>query len=93
MAVSLVEDVQRQLDMLPNVAEEPALAGLALAMAEKIELGKGSASECALACMKALSELRALAPPVRKADGLDELDAKRVRRQARPARAADQPGS
>lgn len=67
-----------------------AIAASALAMAGLIDSDRNSAtskSMCHRALMEALDRLRALAPPERQKDGLDELADRRSDRRRRAAAA------
>jgi hypothetical protein len=74
---SVFESTERELEQL-GVAGS-ALAAVALAMAEQID-GPGSAtskSMCAKVLADVLRELRALAPPKRQEDRVDEIAKRR----------------
>lgn len=86
--MSVREAVERDLAKLPDDLADSGLAATALAMADRIDGGKGSPSECAKALMQALEQLRDLAPaPEKEKDGLDDLSARRA------ARLAGKPGA
>ena len=84
--MSVVEGVERELAKLPEDLRESGFAAVALAMAERIDAGRGSPSECGKVVIDALARLRELTPPQHERTRLDELTA---RRQARLARRAD----
>jgi hypothetical protein len=84
--VSVVEGVERELQLLPEDLRSSGTAAVALAMAARIDGGKGSPSECGKVLLDALAKLRDLAPPKREPTRLDDLTA---RRHARLARRAD----
>lgn len=80
--MSVVAGVSREISKLPVDLQESGLAAIALAMAERIDGGRGSPSECGKVVIEALSQLRALAPPKRERDGIDEIGVKRAARRA-----------
>ena len=86
--MSVVEGVREELAGLP-VGLAPGLRALALAMAESIDSGRGSRSECGKVLSDTLSKLRDLAPPKQEASRLDELTARRRKRLAGGAGSAD----
>lgn len=73
----------------PEIAGS-ALAALALALADEIDGGNSATSKsmCAGRLMDALTQLRALVPPERKADGIDDIAHQREKRLAAAARDA-----
>jgi hypothetical protein len=78
--MSVIEAVRRDLAALAE--RDPALAESALAMtmeamADRLDNGGGSPSECAKALIDAWSRLRELAPPAEVEDGVDGLAASR----------------
>lgn len=76
--------VERDLGALPEGLAGSALAATALALAREID-GDNSAtskSMCANSLTAALERLRALAPPEREADGVDEIARRRAARRA-----------
>ena len=77
-----MEGVERDLSVMPADIAGSGLAAIARVMAEKLDGGKGSPSECAKALMQALEQLRGLAPAKRE---FGELDALRAAREARLA--------
>jgi hypothetical protein len=79
--VSVRERVERDLAEMPEVLRESGIAGVALAMADRIDDGRGSPSECGKVVLDALTRLQALAPPKREADRLDEVTERRERRR------------
>jgi hypothetical protein len=95
--VSQREYVERDLVALgcraPELADS-ALAGLALAMADRIDSGRGSPSECGKVLIMALEQLRELAPAKQEApDGITNIADAREKRRAGVATASDLPGS
>lgn len=84
--MSVADGVRRDLEQLPEELRDSGLAAVALAMAERIDLGRGSPSECGKVVIDALARLRDLAPPKQEKSKLDDLTA---RRNARLARRAD----
>lgn len=85
--MTAVAAVRRDLERLPDELAQSALAATMLAMAERLDGGGGSPSECAKALADAWSKLRDLAPVERKRDGVDELSRARADRIAGGARA------
>jgi hypothetical protein len=86
--VSVVAAVGRELEPLPDVLRDGALAAAALALAEKIDRRVSWADVKEL--RESMAALRALAPPGEEADEVDEVAARRrARRAARSAAAAD----
>jgi hypothetical protein len=92
--VSVTEAVEQDLEAMrahaPEVADS-ALAASALALAalcDDEESSTTSRAMCHRALHEALAALRDLAPPVKKADGIDEINRKREARRA-AARGAD----
>lgn len=74
----------------PGVADS-ALGAMALAMALEIDRPKNSAtskSMCNRELRDTLNQLRELAPAKPEADGLDQLNAQRVKRRSRKSGAA-----
>jgi hypothetical protein len=83
--MTVTEAVQRDLDRLGDPWATSGLAASALSLAASMDDAKISAtarSNCARSLQDALAVLRKLAPAARKADGVDELRAKRRRRRA-----------
>jgi hypothetical protein len=81
--VSVYEAVERDLQAMGDL-KNSGLAATALALAAEMD-GNNSAtskSNCAKALMEALAALRALAPPDRKADGIDDIAEQRRKRRA-----------
>lgn len=64
--MTVVEGVEWELSQLPDELRQSGFAAVALAMAERIDGGKGSPSECGKVVLDALSKLRELAPPEEK---------------------------
>ena len=80
--MSVLEGVERDLARVPVGLRESGLAAVARAMAEAIDGGQGSRSECCKVLIDALVRLRELAPEEVPEDGVDELaNARRKRRQ------------
>lgn len=88
-----VQDAMRgDLERLGPRAEESALAETALAVAKRLDspkTGGAAASMCAKVMIDLLRELRALAPPVKEADGVTNINEKRRGRRDRGATAAN----
>jgi hypothetical protein len=82
LVVSVVAGVEHELAKLPVDLRESGLAAVALAMAERIDAGKGSPSECGKVVIEALTKLRELAPPEEKKGELHGLRAGRSLRLA-----------
>jgi hypothetical protein len=82
VAVSVVDGVENELGKLPVDLRESGLAAVARAMAERIDEGKGSPSECGKVVIEALTKLRELAPPEEKKGELHDLRAGRSLRLA-----------
>lgn len=87
--MSVVEAVTRDLASIRKRAPEladSALAASALVLAAELDDKGNSAtskSMCSRALVEVMEELRALAPPpVKKADGVDDLGTKRAARRA-----------
>jgi hypothetical protein len=87
--MSAVAAVRRDLAGLPRELAESGLAATALAMAQRLDAGGGSPSECAKALTDVLLKLRELAPPKQERTRLDDLSARRAARLAGRAKAAD----
>ena len=81
--MSVRERVERDLRELPENLRESGIAGVALAMADRIDDGRGSPSECGKVVLDALTRLQAMAPPKQEADRLDEVTRKRQQRRRR----------
>lgn len=86
--VTVVEAVQRDLDRLalslPALAVS-AEAATALALARELDSVNSATSKsmCARALVETMERLRAMAPPAKEGDGVDELEARRAARLAR----------
>jgi hypothetical protein len=80
--VSVVAGVERELERLPGELRDSGLAAVALAMAGKIDEGKGSPSECGKVVIEALTKLRELAPPEEKKGELHDIRSRRRLRLA-----------
>jgi hypothetical protein len=80
--VSVLVGVEHDLTRLPDDLRASGLAALARAMAERIDEGRGSPSECGKVLESVLVRLRELAPPKQEKDDIDELGAKRAARRA-----------
>lgn len=87
--MSLTGRLERELNELPTEIAEGALAGLALAMAERIDGNRGSPSECGKVLSDVLAQLRALAPAKQEADRVDDIGDMLAERRKRVAAAAD----
>lgn len=85
----LTERVERELARLPDDLATGAVAGTALVMAERIDAFKGSPSECGKVLLEALAQLRALAPVIEEADGVDDIGDELAKRRERVATAAN----
>jgi hypothetical protein len=89
--VSVVAAVERELEPLPSVLREGALAAAAVALAEILDDGHNSATSRSMVAKElreTLSCLRALAPPKREQDTVDEIAAAREKRRASAGGAA-----
>lgn len=80
--MSVVAGVERDLEQLPVDLRESGLAAVALAMAERIDAGRGSPSECGKVVIEALARLRDLAPPEEKKGELHDIKSGRALRLA-----------
>lgn len=80
--MSVVGGVEHELAKLPTDLRESGLAAVALAMAERIDGGKGSPSECGKVVIEALTKLRELAPPEEKKGTLHDIKSRRALRLA-----------
>lgn len=78
--MSVVAGVRRELERLPEDLRESGIAAVALAMAERIDSGKGSPSECGKVVVDALTRLREMAPPEQQKTRVDELRERRAKR-------------
>lgn len=87
--VSLTERLEREFEEMPVELADGALAGLALAMAERIDENRGSPSECGKVLSDVLAQLRALAPPKQEADRVDDIGDMLAERRKRVAAASD----
>ena len=81
--MSVVEGVERELERLPRDLRESGLAAVARAMAERIDEGRGSPSECGKVIIEALTKLRELAPPEEKKGQLHDIKSGRALRLAK----------
>ena len=89
--MSVVEAMNRDLAEMPKSVSDSVLAATALALAEQLD-GDNSAtskSMCAKALLDTMSALRALAPPKRVKDDVDQLAEKRRARRADVSKTAD----
>lgn len=89
--MSVEAAVARDLKQFGREARDSALAATALALAAELDDPSNSAtskSMCAKSMVDVLRELRAVAPPKREADDLDDLTARRKVRRAVAATAA-----
>jgi hypothetical protein len=80
--MSVVDGVGHDLANLPADLRESGFAAVALAMAERIDEGKGSPSECGKVVIEALTKLRELGPPEEKKGELHDLRSGRSLRLA-----------
>ena len=78
----MLEGIEKELATLPLDLAQSGTAAVARAMAERIDGGRGSPSECGKVLLHALETLRALAPPKKEADKLDDLAERRAKRIA-----------
>ncbi len=86
--MSVESGVQRDLDRMGPEAQGSALAESALALAAAMDEPGNSATSkamCAKALMETMATLRALAPPAKKADAIDDLAVARANRRAAAA--------
>jgi len=94
-ALTVVDAVQSELDQLAKRDKSLAVSGFAasaLALARALDDPDNSAtskSMCARSLLDVLDRLRELAPTEEKDDQLDELVARRAKRLARGAKAAN----
>lgn len=79
--MSVLAGIEQELQKLPEELRDSGLAAIARAMAERIDSGRGSPSECGKVAIDALTRLRELAPEEVKADGIDDLAKQRVKRR------------
>lgn len=95
--VSVAAATEKLLERFGGDAEASPEAALAVSLAKRIDDQGNSATSASMNAGKlldALAAVRALAPPTRELDKIDELAEKRAgRRSAGGARAADLPGS
>jgi hypothetical protein len=77
----VIGGVEHDLELMPERVQRSGTAALARAMAERIDSGKGSPSECGKVALDALARLREMAPEEVAADGIDELSKERKRRR------------
>lgn len=64
--MSVKAGVERELARLPEDLRDSGIAAVALAMAARIDEGRGSPSECGKVVLDALSKLREFAPTEEK---------------------------
>lgn len=83
VALSVVAAVEADIARLPEELRDSGLAAVAVAMAERIDGGKGSPSECGKVVIEALSKLRDLAPPEEKKGELHGIKSGRALRLAK----------
>jgi hypothetical protein len=90
LVMSVVEAVAKDLEAMGPKAAESTLAATATALAAELDGANSATSKsmCAKALIDVMRELRALAPPKREADRLDDLTARREARRSAPAAAA-----
>lgn len=88
--MSVQAKVAAEIARLPVDLQESGLAAVALAMAERMDEGRGSPSECGKVLIDALMKLRDLSPPKQERGQLDDLaDELAPRRHSRGAKAKD----
>lgn len=87
--MSVLVAVERSLELFNADETNPGLAGACRHVAEMMDEGRGSPSECLKSLESALERLRALAPPAEKKGTLHDLKAARELRLARESAAAD----
>lgn len=78
--MSVESAVESQIGKLPGDLQGSGEAAIALAMAARIDSGKGSPSECAKVALDALAKLREMAPPPKEETGLDVIKRDRALR-------------
>jgi hypothetical protein len=78
---NVLAGVEHDLKRMPVEFRQSGAAELARAMAERIDEGKGSPSECGKVALEALAKLREMAPEEVAADGIDDLAKARRRRR------------
>lgn len=83
--MSVFEAVKRDLSEYPPAVAKSALAASALELARLMDGNNSATSKaiCAKALQDTLDRLRELSPPKEKADGVDDLNAQRVKRRRR----------
>lgn len=82
---NVVDAIARDIEPMPGTLSSSAIAAVALALGREIEHPYNSAtskSMCAGRITEIMGELRALCPPERKADSIDDLAAARDARRA-----------
>lgn len=75
--MNVADAVRHELSELPDDLRESGIAAVAVALAERIDAGKGSPSECGKVVLDALTRLRDLSPPKQEKTKLDDLTARR----------------
>lgn len=80
--MSVLDGVEMDLAGYPDDLRESGLAALAVAMAERIDGGRGSPSECGKVLIDALAKLRELAPVEEKKGELHDIKSGRSLRLA-----------
>jgi hypothetical protein len=88
MVVSVYASVATEVERLPADLQESGLAAVALAMAERIDEGRGSPSECGKVLIDALMKLRDLCPPKQERTQLDDLADELAPRRGQRSRGA-----
>lgn len=78
--MSVADAVRKELEGFPPELRDSGTAAVAVAMAEKIDTGKGSPSECAKVIVDALKVLRDLAPPPEQKGKIVDIRAKQHER-------------
>jgi hypothetical protein len=89
--MSVYESVERDLKNLGLAAQKSTLGATALALAAELDDSETSAtakSMCAKSMVDVFREIRALTPPKKERDGLDDLSARREARRSGRAAAA-----
>ena len=84
MPVLVVDAVTDELERIGDEALESALGATALSLARELDAQNSATSKsmCAKALVDVLREVRALTPPRRETDGVDDLATRRAERRA-----------
>jgi hypothetical protein len=90
VVMSVFEAVELELEEMGARVAGSALAATALALAAELDAGNSATSKsmCAKALVDVLREVRALAPPRKETDGVDDLATRRAERRAAAAAVA-----